>query len=80
MRGGASLRRLLAHQTGQRRDALGGPVEAEPIAEICEEGDAELATGLHQPEHDVARLAAIGAFPPYAPYNAMGIYARKAAE
>jgi acetolactate synthase-1/2/3 large subunit len=25
-------------------------------------------------------MAAIGAFPPYAPYNTMGIYARKAAE
>jgi acetolactate synthase-1/2/3 large subunit len=25
-------------------------------------------------------MAAIGAFPPYAPYNTMGIYARRAAE
>ena len=25
-------------------------------------------------------MAAIGAFPPYAPYNTLGIYARRAAE
>jgi hypothetical protein len=60
-RGGVSLRRLRAHQIGQRRDALGGPVEAEAIAEIGKEGDAELLAGLHQPEHDIAGLAAIGA-------------------
>lgn len=35
--------------------------EAESIAEIRKEGDAELPAGLHQPEHDIAGLAANGA-------------------
>ena len=38
-----------------------GRVDAEAITQVGEEGDAELATGLHQAEHDVACLATIGA-------------------
>lgn len=42
-------------------DALGGSVDSGPITEIGDEGDAELSAGLHELEHDVAGLAAIGA-------------------
>ena len=36
-----------------------------------------IITDIVQSEGD---MTAIGAFPPYAPYNGMGIYARRAAE
>lgn len=36
-------------------------IQAEAIAEIGEEGDAELAAGLHQAKQDIARLAAFRA-------------------
>lgn len=42
-------------------DALDRSLEAEAVAEVSEEGDVELAAGLHQPEHNIAGLAAIGA-------------------
>lgn len=44
---------------GKERDAPSWFIEAEPVTQIGEEGDAELSAGLHQPEHDVTGLAAV---------------------
>jgi len=46
----------LADEVWERGDGLGS-WNAEPVAEIDEEGDAELHAGLHQAEQDIASIA-----------------------
>lgn len=57
--GQLSLDRLPRDKVREERDASSRLVEAEAIAQVGEEGDAELLAGLHEPEHDVAGLTAI---------------------